>query len=194
LKRGQTGVNIYIALFRGINIGGHHLLPMNGLVGILKSIGCERIRTYIQSGNVVFCSKKKATKKIAEAISTKILEKYGFKPNVLLLGVSGLKDAIENNPYKDADGKALHFLFLESTPKKPDLEGLRTIKSKSEEFRLSKKVFYLYAPDGVGRSKLVAKVEKSLGVPVTGRNWNTVCNLLAIVNDGQGYEGVGNMP
>ena len=71
-------------------------------------------------------------------------------------------------------------MFLESKPKKPDLAGLMAIKSKSEQFRLDKKVFYLYAPEGIGRSKLVAKVEPALGVPVTGRNWNTVNKLSAL--------------
>jgi uncharacterized protein (DUF1697 family) len=88
--------------------------------------------------------------------------------------------AIENNPFSTAEGKALHFMFLERKPEKPDLAGLMAIKSKSEQFRLDKKVFYLYAPEGIGRSKLVAKVEPALGVPVTGRNWNTVNKLSAL--------------
>jgi uncharacterized protein (DUF1697 family) len=158
---------------------------MRDLVGILERIGCERIRTYIQSGNVVFSTREKTTKKIVEEIGTKILESHGFKPNVLLLGAPELAEAIENNSFKTVDGKALHFFFLESNPKKPDLDGLRAIKSKYEEFRLNKKVFYLYTPDGVGRSKLAAKVEKSLGVPVTARNWNTVSKLLAMVKADQ---------
>lgn len=179
-------MSTYIALFRGINIGGHHLLPMRDLVGILERMGCERIRTYIQSGNVVFSTRKKTTKKLAEDISGEILESHGFKPNVLLLGVPELEEAIENNPFKTADGKALHFLFLESSPGRPDLDGLRAIKSKTEEFRLNKKVFYLYTPEGVGRSRLAARVEKSLGVPVTGRNWNTVSKLQAMVKGDHG--------
>ena len=104
---------------------------------------------------------------------------------MLVLGVPELEEAVENNPFKTVDGKALHFFFLESHPKTPDLGGLRALKSNSEEFRLNKKVFYLYTPDGVGRSKLAAKVEKSLGVPVTARNWNTVSKLLAMVKADQ---------
>lgn len=76
---------------------------------------------------------------------------------------------------------ALHFFFLDSKPRKPDLAGLTAVKAKSEQFRLDKKVFYLYAPDGIGRSKLVAKVEVALGVPAIGRNWNTVNNLWSCV-------------
>ena len=154
---------------------------MRDLVGILEGMGCENVNTYIQSGNVVFSTKKNQTKKIAEEISSKILESHRFKPKVLLLGVSELEESIENNPFKTDEGKALHFFFLESTPINPDLDGLVNVKLNSEEFNLNKKIFYLYAPDGVGRSKLAAKVEQALGVPVTDRNWNTISKLIAMV-------------
>ena len=98
-----------------------------------------------------------------------------------LLEISELHDAIENNEFNTEDGKALHFFFLDSHPNNPNLERLMAVKSKSEEFKLHKKVFYLYAPDGVGRSKLAAKVEQSMGVPVTARNLNTVNKLIALV-------------
>jgi uncharacterized protein (DUF1697 family) len=156
-------------------------LPMRDLVGILEGMGCENVKTYIQSGNAVFWTKKNQTKKIAEEISSKILKSHGFKPKVLLLGVSELEESIENNPFKTEEGKALHFFFLESTPIKPDLDGLVNVKSNSEEFNLNKNIFYLYAPDGVGRSKLAAKIEQALGVPVTARNWNTISKLIAMV-------------
>lgn len=174
-------MNTYVALFRGINVGGKNILPMKDLVGILEGMGCEKVKTYIQSGNAVFWAKEKQTRKIAEAISFKILENHGFKPKVLLLGVSELEDAIENNPFKTMEGKTLHFFFLESTPLKPDLDGLANVKSNSEEFKLNKNIFYLYAPDGIGRSKLAAKVEQALGVPITARNLNTVNKLIAMV-------------
>ncbi len=173
----------YIALFRGINVGGNYVLPMGDLVKTLERIGCEKVKTYIQSGNAVFWTKKNKTKTIAEEISSKILESHGFKPKVLLLRVSELHEAIQNNPFETVDGKALHFFFLESTPKNPDLAGLMAVKSDSEEFKLDGKVFYLYASDGVGRSKLAARVEQSLGVPVTARNWNTVSKLIAMVKE-----------
>jgi uncharacterized protein (DUF1697 family) len=80
------------------------------------------------------------------------------------------------------EGKSLHFFFLASTPAKPDLDALAKLKSSSEEFKLGKNVFYLHAPDGIGRSKLAAKVEKALGVPATARNWNTVSKLMVMVH------------
>lgn len=174
-------MNTYIALFRGINVGGNNILPMKDLVGILEGMGCEKIKTYIQSGNVVFQTNKEQANKIAREISSRILESHGFEPKVLLLEIPELQDAIENNPFNTEDGKALHFFFLDSHPNNPDLERLMAIKSKSEEFKLQKKVFYLYAPDGVGRSKVAVKVEQCLGTPVTARNWNTVSKLISMV-------------
>jgi uncharacterized protein (DUF1697 family) len=172
----------FIALFRGINVGGKNILPMKDLVGILESLGYEKIKTYIQSGNVVFHLKGNKTKKIAEEIGSRILESHGFKPKVHLLTIEELKEAVENNPFKTMEGKSLHFFFLASTPAKPDLDALAKLKSSSEEFKLGKNVFYLHAPDGIGRSKLAAKVEKALGVPATARNWNTVSKLMVMVH------------
>jgi uncharacterized protein (DUF1697 family) len=174
-------VNTYIALFRGINVGGKSILPMKDLVGILEGMGCEKVKTYIQSGNVVFQSKKKQSNGIAKEISSRILESHGFEPKILLFGIAELQDAIENNPFETDDGKSLHFFFLDSYPKNFDLERLMAVKSKSEEFKLNKNIFYLYAPDGIGRSKLAAKVEQIMGVPLTGRNWNTIRKLNAMV-------------
>jgi uncharacterized protein (DUF1697 family) len=176
-------MNTYIALFRGINVGGNNLLPMKDLVKILEGLGCGQIKTYIQSGNVLFQIQKVWAGKIAGEIGSKILESHGFEPKVMVLEISELQDAIKNNPFPTADGKALHLFFLESLPENPDSAKLTALKSNSEEFKLHKKVFYLYAPDGVGRSKLAVSVEKCLGVPATGRNWNTVMKLMEMVKE-----------
>jgi uncharacterized protein (DUF1697 family) len=174
-------MRIWIALFRGINVVGNNRLPMRDLVRILERTGCKDVTTYIQSGNAVFRTGRGQPKKLAEEIGARIYKDHGFKPKVLLLTATELEAAIANNPFSTAVGKALHFMFLESRAKKPDLAGLLAVKSKSEQFKLDGKVFYLYAPEGIGRSKLVAKVEPALGVPVTGRNWNTVEKLSAMV-------------
>lgn len=167
----------YIALFRGINVGGNNVLPMGELVTILETIGYEDVHTYIQSGNAVFSSGKKIGAEDATEIGREIYRKMGFAPKVILLSVKQLQNAINANPFPTDDGKALHLFFLESLPERPDIEKLQSLKAKSEEFALDGKVFYLYAPEGVGRSKLAAAVEKSIGVPLTARNWNTVRKL-----------------
>ena len=161
-------MNTYIALFRGINVGGKHILPMKGLLNILNDMECEEVRTYIQSGNVVFQNIQNKPIKMAEEISRKIFDNYGFKPKVFLLNQAELREAVNNNPFETTNGKALHFFFLTSHPESPDLEQLAAIKSESEEFKLIGKIFYLYAPDGIGRSILAAKAEQCLGVQGTG--------------------------
>ncbi len=154
---------------------------MRDLVGILEGIGCEKVKTWIQSGNAVFQFNGNKITGIAAEISSKIMESHGFKPKVLLMRARELEDAFENNPFKTMEGKSLIFYFLTSAPVKPDLDGLANIKLDSEEFKLDKNIFYLYAPAGIGRSKLAARVERAMGVPVTARNWNTVNKLLAMV-------------
>ena len=172
----------YIALFRGINVGGRNILPMKDLVDYLEGMGCKNVKTYIQSGNVVFQADPIATSKLAEELSSKIQESHGFKPNILMLKKAKMDRIIKNNPFSIKEGKALHFFFLDSQPQNPDLEMLNKLKSGTEKFELVENVFYLYAPDGIGRSKLASKVEKCMRVPGTARNWNTVIKLLSMTN------------
>jgi uncharacterized protein (DUF1697 family) len=171
-------VNTYVALIRGINVGGKTTLPMKNLVQILEDIGCEKVRTYIQSGNAVFQCNKNRRSNLAIEISSEIMKRLGVEPKVLLLENAELQEAINNNPFKTDDGKTLHFFFLDSRPAHPDLEQLVSVKTPLEEFKLNEKIFYLYAPDGIGRSRLAAKVEQALGVQATARNWNTVRKLM----------------
>lgn len=169
-------MNTYIALFRGINVGGHNKLPMKELRALLASLGHQNVDSYIQTGNVIFQTEKSDKKKIAGDISTGVENKYGFKPNVLLLELEELEKAITSNPFPDAveQPKSLHLMFLAAPPSHPDLESLVEIKKDSERFELKDKVFYLHTPDGFGRSKLAGKTEKALGVSMTGRNWRTI--------------------
>jgi uncharacterized protein (DUF1697 family) len=95
------------------------------------------------------------------------------------LDLDDLETVIKQNPFPEAetDPRALHAGFLASAPERPDLKTLEKLKTASERFRLVGKVFYLHAPDGIGRSKLAARGEKLLGVPMTDRNWRTVLTL-----------------
>lgn len=173
-------MNKYIVLFRGINVGGNNIIPMKDLREILEDIGCVEVQTYIQSGNVVLQSAEKNSKKLTKEISKRVIANNGFEPKVMLLQLSDFQTAIKNNPFKTVEGKTLHFFFLDTPSASPDLKQIEAIKSANEEFQLINNVFYLYAPDGIGRSKLASKVEKCLGVPVTARNWNTVRKLISL--------------
>ena len=172
----------WIALFRGINVGGKNILPMAKLKNDLESLKLKDVRTYIQSGNVVFDSSAKSPSSLATKIERKIEEQHGFRPSVLTISRDDLITAIESNPFPDAvaDPKTLHFFFLAQPASKPDTQALNKAKSLTEEFELTDRVFYLHAPNGIGRSKLAANVEKYLGVVTTARNYRTVEKLLAL--------------
>ncbi|MEM7335576.1 MAG: DUF1697 domain-containing protein [Chloroflexota bacterium] len=176
-------MNTAIALFRGINVGGKNKIKMKELAEVLENLGYTNIQTYIQSGNVVFQTIQAVSEKAAEEISRAIFNKKGFEPRVLLLTKPQFQNAIEQNPFPTDNGKLLHFYFLESTPSQPNLERIQTLKSETESFELTENTFYLYAPGGIGRSKLAASVEKALGVPATARNWNTVSKILTMIHN-----------
>lgn len=175
-------MNTYIAFFRGINVGGNNLLPMKELVAAFESIGARKVRTYIQSGNAVFESTEKNLARLCKLLSAEIMNCRGFEPHVQILTLDALAKAIAENPFPEAvsDPSSLHLGFLASSPTNPDLEKLSALKKESERFQLIERVFYLHAPEGVGRSKLAASSEKLLGVPMTDRNWKTVCKVMEL--------------
>lgn len=172
----------YIALFRGINMGGHAILPMKDLVALLETLGMRNVTTYIQSGNAVFHSRPVNTGRLSKRISKAIGDSHGFEPHVILLQPAELERAIASNPFPEAesDPRTLHVYFLDAVPAHPDLAALERVRKNSERFCYNGNIFYLHTPDGAGTSKLAAKVEKSLGVVVTARNWRTVCKLMDI--------------
>jgi uncharacterized protein (DUF1697 family) len=174
----------YIALFRGINVGGNNILPMQELVAQLDNIGLQNVRTYIQSGNVVFHSEEENASLLSSKIRAAIKKSHGFEPQVLLLELEEMEKAVGSNPFPEGESepKTLHLLFLASVPKNPDYDALESIKTDRERFVLKGSVFYLHAPDGIGRSKLAANAEKILGVWATGRNWRTVCKIVEMAS------------
>jgi len=170
----------HIALLRGINVGGKNLLAMKDLARLLESLDLRKVRTYLQSGNVVFQSSTKSPATLSNKIAAAISESRGFKPHVLVFSAAQLENAITANPFPEAeaDPKTLHLFFLASLPTDPDLESLAKLKAPDERFHLTDHVFYLHAPSGIARSKLAAQAEKRLGVPATARNWRTVMKLM----------------
>lgn len=173
-------MNTCIALLRGINVGGNCSLPMKELVAVLEGMGARKVRTYIQSGNAVFECAGKNSARLSKQLAAEILKRRGFEPYVHILTLEALQAAVAGNPFPEAvvDPGSLHLGFLVSPPRKPDLEKLSSLRKESERFHLTPGVFYLHAPEGVGKSKLAAGAEKCLGVPMTDRNWRTVCKVL----------------
>jgi uncharacterized protein (DUF1697 family) len=172
----------YIALFRGINVGGNNVLPMKDLRILLEILGSQNVKTYIQSGNAVFQHEEEDASLLSNRIEAAIKKNHGIEPRVLLLELGDVEKAVGSNPFPEAEAepKSLHVHFLSSVPKDPDLDALERIKGDRERFVLKDAFFYLHAPDGIGRSKLAVKAEELLGVAMTARNWRTVCKILAL--------------
>lgn len=155
---------------------------MKDLKVTLAYLGCEQVSTYIQSGNVVFQHQIEDRFLLSQKIEAAVHENHGLHSQVLVIGAELLARIIAANPFDTEVGKALHFYFLPEAANQPNIEKLMQLQSSTESFRLTDEVFYLYAPDGVGRSKLAAKVESCLGISVTARNWNTVSKLSKMVS------------
>ncbi|MFT2092371.1 DUF1697 domain-containing protein [Paraglaciecola sp. 2405UD69-4] len=174
----------FIVLLRGINVGGKNSLPMKHLSSLLMAMGCSEVKTYIQSGNVSLFHQSENAELLASEIKANINSKFGFNINVMAFTAESFSDLANSNPFKNAElePKTLHVYFLAKPAASADLQSLMGLKAASETFELLGTAFYLHAPDGIGRSKLAAKVEKYLGVAATARNWNTVSKLLSMTD------------
>jgi len=175
----------YVALFRAINVLGKNLLPMNDLKSILDELGAQEVKTYIQTGNIVMNHKENDVSVLSNKISASIKKNHRFEPRVILLKKKDIENAVSSNPFPQAEIKpqTLHAFFLETKTTQPNFEKMDEIKTKTEQYKLIGKVFYLYTPDGFGRSKLADRSEKLLGVPATARNWRTVKKILQMLNE-----------
>lgn len=169
----------YVVLLRGINVGGRNALPMKELAGVLEALGCRGVRTVLQSGNVVLEAAGGTASGLAGGLAREIEARRGFAPYAIVLPLPDFTKAVKANPFPEAaaDPRTLHLGFLDTAPRRPDLDRLESLRSGRERFRLAGRVFYLHAPDGVGRSRLAAGAERALGVPMTDRNWATVCRI-----------------
>lgn len=171
-------MNIYIILLRGINVGGKNILPMKTLRTLLEDRGFKNVRTYIQSGNIALLGTRNPKNELGELIQTN----FGFTPEVLVLSDDEFNSAASNNPYQASEGKFIHCYFCKETPK-VDAGKLKKLAAETECYELIGKVFYLFAPNGIGRSKLVKNIETCLGTTATGRNLNTINKLKEIIKN-----------
>lgn len=160
----------WIALLRGINVGGKHIVPMKALRELLEGAGFTDVRTYIQSGNCVLRSPVTERAAIATRISELIETSFGFRAAVFVLTLEELDAALAANPFPADEPKAVHFMFLHGTPAEADFDGLRAVAQPGEDFTLIGNVLYLYLPHGAGRSPVAQKLGRFVKAEVTGRN------------------------
>lgn len=179
-------MQIYISILRGINVSGHKMIKMEELTSLFKSLDFKNVKTYIQSGNVVFQAIETDVHKLAKRIEEKISERFGFEVPVLVKGKKELEAVLQNNPFaksKDKDVLKLHVTFLSHEPDKSYIDKINQLQYLPDEFVIEGSVIYLYCPNGYGNTKLNNNFfESKLKVTATTRNWKTVNELVNMAN------------
>jgi uncharacterized protein (DUF1697 family) len=171
----------WVALLRGINVGGKNILPMERLARLFAESGCCDVRTYIQSGNVVFSATAGCARGVPPAVAERIAKRFGIRSPVVLRSAAELRDIAENNPFlaAGADEATLHVAFLADKPSRDRVRALDPARSPGDTFELRGREIYLCMPRGMARTKLTnAYLDSTLATTSTVRNWRTVLKLL----------------
>ena len=171
----------YIALLRGINVNGQKTIRMADLQTHLGELGWQGIRTYVQSGNVIFSTANEDAGHLARKITWKLQDKYGFEVPTLVLDPENMLQVIHYNPYVRDPATItdrLYVTFLFDRPHEDRVRELRQIEQSGEHFTVEDQIIYLYYPDGYGRALMDNNAfERALKVKATTRNWKTVNKL-----------------
>jgi len=174
----------YIAFLRGINVSGQKIIKMVELKKMFETIGFKNVRTYIQSGNVVFESASANSDTLCKKIETGLQASLGYKVTVTLRTCKDIEDIIKNNPFKAEikhEDFKLYVTMLAGSPEKAKIKELEAINSGSDEFFCKDKEIYILCKKGYSDTIFSNNfIEKKLGVKATSRNWNTMNKILTI--------------
>ncbi len=174
----------YIALLRGINVGGNRRIAMSVLRDFLEAVGCEHPRSLLQSGNVVFGNRKRAGDDVERWLEAEAAKRLHFEAEFFVRTPNEWQDLIARNPFREQaerDPARLHVVVLKKAPAKPAVAALRAAIVGREVVESGQRHLYVVYPDGAGRSRLTAAViDSKLGTRCTARNWNTVLKLAAL--------------
>ncbi|GAB3141060.1 DUF1697 domain-containing protein [Marisediminicola antarctica] len=170
-------MTVYVALVRAVNVGGTGTLPMTRLAELCTSLGLRHVRTYIQSGNVVFSSPWSADA-ARTALEMALTDELGTPAQVIIRTAAELERSVSSNPFPDAEGAKVGVALAHEPVPAAVVGGIPT--PGGEQVVAGERELYVYYPDGMGRSKLT--LPKSLG-PVTVRNMNTMTKLVSLTRD-----------
>jgi uncharacterized protein (DUF1697 family) len=178
---------VYIAMLRGINVGGHKRIKMEQLRASFEELSFEQVKTYIQSGNVVFKARKTSISVLSRSIEKQILGDFGFAVSVISRSSDEIAKAIEVNPFIKERGIAmekLHVMFLSAAPNPSALQKLTDLTAAPDRFCCLDREIYFYLPNGVSGSVLMKSlVDRVLAVATTTRNWKTVNSIHQMCQD-----------
>jgi uncharacterized protein (DUF1697 family) len=181
----RASAGTHVALLRGVNVGGKNKLPMSELVEIFARAGAANVRTYIQSGNVVYEAGEKVSGRIADAVAAGIEERFGYEVPVVTRSASELRASAGGNPFleRGAEVETLHVAFLLRAPSRAQIASLDPARSPGDAFVVRGREIYLHLPNGVARTKLTnAYFDSKLDTTSTLRNWRTVLQLLEMAS------------
>ena len=174
----------YIALLRGINVGGQKKIRMADLKPLLEALGFENITTYIQSGNVVFNSEETNVEKLINQIEEAIFKSYNFEVQILIKKRMELERIVDQNPYtdsKDLEDNKIYFVLLKEIPDLDLVGNLQNVKFENEQFIIADTCVYLRCGLGAGKAKCNNNlIENKLKVVATSRNYRTMRKLLEL--------------
>ncbi|MEV6314338.1 DUF1697 domain-containing protein [Streptomyces sp. NPDC051776] len=175
----------YVALLRGINVGGQKKVPMADLRDLLTGLGHGGVRTLLQSGNAVFTSDERDTGRLVTGLEEAIAERFGFTVACLVLSAGELRAVAERNPFPPSsiEPSKLFVTFLSGPVDPARLTHIGPQGYPPDELRVGERELFLRCPEGIGRSKLAEVLGRTdLGLTATVRNWNTVTKLLAMTD------------
>jgi len=171
-------MSTFISMLRGINVGGQKMMRMETLRGIYQALGFTHIRTYVNSGNVVFESAVPDQQELNKHIEAQIEHTCGYRVQVFIREADELRVILAGNPFfndRSEDPSKLHVTFFYQHPPDTVLSKLTPPSGITDEFAPGEMAVYLFCPNGYGKTKLSNSFfERKLGMPVTTRNWNTV--------------------
>ena len=178
----MAGGQRYVALLRGVNVGGRNKLPMADLRDIFSAAGYSAVRTYIQSGNVVFEAEEDLAERTPEIVTESIRRRFGYETVVVVRSREELRQVADSNPFDTSgDPRFLQVAFLEHAPDTEAIARLDPQRSPPDAFAVRGRHVYLHYPDGVARSKLTNEyLAAQLQTASTMRNWRTVLRLLEL--------------
>lgn len=167
-----------VALLRGVNVGGRKV-SMAELRETIESLGHHDVRTYIQSGNVLFSAKGRVA---PSSLERALEECFRMKIDVMIRSPRDLVQAAERNPFPDADTSKLHVGFLARAPRSDVVKAIDASQFLPEEFAVVGSELYLHLPNGMARTRLPDFVLRRLKIRATIRNWNTLTKLVELSN------------
>ncbi len=177
----------YVALLRGINVGGYKQVAMADLRDLLARLGLLDPRSLLQSGNLVFRTDARSGAQLERSLEVEAARRLALQTDFFVRSAAEWKAVVAANPFPEEaarDPGHLIAMFVKDSPPAGDIDALRTAITGPEFVQAGGRQLYILYPAGIGRSRLTnALIEKKLKTRCTGRNWNTVLKLGKLIAD-----------